>query len=270
LILETGVRADGHSERGVFPLPRVAVLYKFNSVFSTRIHSGLGYKVPNTFAKQFTEYDPNKIIPIDDSVRSEKSLGAGFELIWKKRFENGLSFYADQSFFYTTIDKPVIPQITPYGDIYFANAGDRLTTAGSDTYVRLSKEEFGLYLGYTYTHAEQPYDTVTTIVPLYPAHRFSTVMSYELENWRFGLESSFFGSQYTPEGERKPGYLFMAAMIGRTVGNMSIVLNGENLLDYRQQKEEAVVLPPYTNPSFRALWAPVDGRTINLSVRVKF
>jgi iron complex outermembrane receptor protein/outer membrane receptor for ferrienterochelin and colicins len=269
-VLETGVRADGHSERGVFPLPRMAMMYRFSKIFSMRLNSGLGYKVPNAFAKQFEEYDPNRIIPISDTVRSEKSLGAGLEFIWKKYFDNGVSFFADQSFFYTTIDNPVVPAHTPYGDVYFVNAGGRTTSAGSDTYVRIRKEDLEVYLGYTYTHAEQPYDSVITTMPLFPAHRFATVLAYELENWRLGLEGSYFGSQFTPDGAKKPGYLFMAAMIGHQAGNMSIVLNGENLLDYRQPRYEAVVLPPYSHPTFRTLWAPIDGRTINLSVRVKF
>ena len=44
------------------------------------------------------------------------------------------------------------------------------------------------------------------------------------------------------------------------------MLNGENLLDYRQTRRERVVLPPTANPAFRELWAPVEGRVCNLSL----
>ena len=157
-----------------------------------------------------------------------------------------------------------------YGDIYFINASKPMMTGGSDTYVRVRKEPFEIYLGYTYTHAERLYDTIEKTMPLFPAHRFATVFSYDIEGkWRLGLESSYFGSQFTPDGTKKPGYLFVAAMIGRQIGNISIVLNCENLLDYRQSKVEQTVLPPTSSPSFKTLWAPIDGRVINLSIRVK-
>jgi hypothetical protein len=62
----------------------------------------------------------------------------------------------------------------------------------------------------------------------------------------------------------------MALMMRYNAGRFSFVLNGENLLDYRQSKQQPVVFPPYNNPSFPELWAPLDGRVINLSVQFKW
>jgi outer membrane receptor for ferrienterochelin and colicins len=42
------------------------------------------------------------------------------------------------------------------------------------------------------------------------------------------------------------------------------------VLDYRQTRREAVVLAPLNNPEFRPLWAPVEGRVVNLSVNWRF
>ena len=62
----------------------------------------------------------------------------------------------------------------------------------------------------------------------------------------------------------------MAAMIEHRFGeHFSVVLNGENLLDYRQSKEEALFTGSISDPQFKPLWAPIDGRVINLSVRLK-
>ncbi|HEY6163057.1 MAG TPA: TonB-dependent receptor, partial [Bacteroidia bacterium] len=271
LVLETGLRVDEHNNYGTFILPRIAFLYKIDSVFSSRLNGGLGYKTPNPFAKEFQDYDPNTINPVADPVKAEHSAGGGFDLVCDKKFNNGLHLFADQSFFYTTINAPVIPQTNPYNEIYFVNAGKPVTTAGSDTYVRLATEELELYFGYTYTHARQHYDTLQKVMPLYPAHRFATVFVYELgERWRAGVESSWFGSQFTPGGEKKPGYLFMALMVAHSLGKINLVLNCENLLDYRQSKVEQLVDPPNTNPVFKTLWAPIDGRVVNLSARFKF
>jgi iron complex outermembrane receptor protein/outer membrane receptor for ferrienterochelin and colicins len=65
--------------------------------------------------------------------------------------------------------------------------------------------------------------------------------------------------------------MFMAAMVERKLGKkISLVLNCENLLDYRQSKHEALYTGTITNPTFKPLWAPIDGRVINCSVRWKW
>jgi len=90
------------------------------------------------------------------------------------------------------------------------------------------------------------------------------------EKWRFGLEGSVTGSQYRYDGTSTPGYVFIAAMIQRNIGeHVLLVLNGENLLDYRMSREESIYTGTITNPMFKPLWAPIDGRVINLSVRWK-
>lgn len=48
-----------------------------------------------------------------------------------------------------------------------------------------------------------------------------------------------------------------------------MILNGENLLDYRQSRYEQLYTGSITNPRFKPLWAPIDGRVVNLAVRIK-
>jgi hypothetical protein len=59
-------------------------------------------------------------------------------------------------------------------------------------------------------------------------------------------------------------------MIRFNQGKFSWVLNAENILDYRQNKNNSIALPPYSNPSFQEIWAPLDGRVINLSMMIKW
>jgi hypothetical protein len=55
-------------------------------------------------------------------------------------------------------------------------------------------------------------------------------------------------------------------MIEKKFKYFSFVLNGENLLDFRQTRVESIVSGTISNPVFSALWAPIDGRVINLSL----
>ena len=50
---------------------------------------------------------------------------------------------------------------------------------------------------------------------------------------------------------------------------VKFVLNGENLFDYRQSRIEPIFTGSITNPSFKELWAPIDGRVINLAMFIK-
>jgi hypothetical protein len=86
------------------------------------------------------------------------------------------------------------------------------------------------------------------------------------KHFRTGLESAWTGRQTLDDGAKTIPYWFVAGMVGCKIGHFNIVLNGENLLDFRQTRHEQVVLPPLNNPTFRTLWAPVDGRVINLAV----
>jgi iron complex outermembrane receptor protein/outer membrane receptor for ferrienterochelin and colicins len=106
---------------------------------------------------------------------------------------------------------------------------------------------------------------------LTPRHRAASVISYEVEDkWRLGLEASYTGYQYREDYTKTPGYLFMAAMLEKKFdAKWSVVLNCENLLDERQSKYESLYTGSIANPVFKALWAPIDGRVMNVSVRFK-
>ena len=106
-------------------------------------------------------------------------------------------------------------------------------------------------------------------MPLTPRNRMAFVLVYEIENaWRFGLEGSYTGAQYRDGDSKTPDYLFTALMVERKFGHkISVVANCENLLDYRQSKREALYTGTITDPTFKPLWAPIDGRVINVSMR---
>jgi outer membrane receptor for ferrienterochelin and colicins len=108
-------------------------------------------------------------------------------------------------------------------------------------------------------------------VSLTPKNRFATVIAKEIsEKLRFGVEASYTGSQYRYDATKTPGYLFVAAMAGYNFSShISLILNCENLLDYRQSKHEALYEGNIVDPQFKPLWAPIDGRVVNLSLRLK-
>ncbi len=104
-----------------------------------------------------------------------------------------------------------------------------------------------------------------------PKHRFAMTTIKELEDgWKIGVEASFTGQQYRMDHTQTPSYLFMAAMFSKEIGkHITLVLNCENLLDYRQSRKESLYTGSISNPTFNPLWAPIDGRVVNLSLKWK-
>ncbi|MFP5042221.1 TonB-dependent receptor domain-containing protein [Parasediminibacterium sp. JCM 36343] len=270
--LEAGLRADHHTQYGDFVLPRLALFHRFNEHWATRLGIGLGYKTPNALTVQNKDYNIENILPLPANIAAEKSFGYNAEVNYKKKFDGHSSIFINQAFFLTQINNPVVATELANGNVVFNNAGSNVTSKGFDTYVKLSLEDWELYAGYTFTIAERNYLPVNKFVTITPKNRFAFVAMYEIENnWRFGLEGSYTGPQHREEDYTKtPAYMFMALLIEKKFGQrITLVANCENLLDYRQSKEEALYTGPVSNPVFKSLWAPIDGRVVNLSLRIK-
>lgn len=268
-ILESGLRFDHHFTYGNFILPRIALFHPFNHTWATRLGIGLGYKTPNALSPQTVDYKIEQIQPII-SVKAEKSIGINAEINYKKEWNQHNSIFINQAFFLTNIQSPIIDNET-MNKVFFSNADKPIITQGSDTYIRLTLDDWEIYAGYTFTIAKRKYLISNQFIPLTPKHRFAFTLVKEIENqWRFGIEGSYNGSQYRDGDTKTPAYFFAAAMVERKFGNkISIVLNGENLFDYRQSKYESLYTGTITNPSFKPLWTPIDGRVINLAARFK-
>ncbi len=267
--LEAGLRMDHHFNYGNFLLPRIALFHHFNKEWGARLGFGMGYKTPNPLTPQIKDYDIYDIQPIDPDVIAERSTGANVELNYKKEFGEGKSFFINQAFFITTVNDPIVATEDITGKVTFANEPKAIVTKGFDTYVQSELNSWELYIGYTYTNAERKYLQQDKFMLITPRNRAAFVVAYEIEHqWRFGIEGSYTGYQRREDYSKTPGYLFMAAMAEKKFGaRWSVVLNCENLLDERQSRYESLYTGPVANPSFNALWAPIDGRVLNLSLR---
>ncbi|HEX8460755.1 MAG TPA: TonB-dependent receptor, partial [Segetibacter sp.] len=199
----------------------------------------------------------------------ERSSGANADINYKTK-AGEWSVILNQGFFVTRIKHPLVITNTSIA-ISYQNASQPLVSSGTESYIQLHRDELELYLGYTFTNTLRKYDPVNKYLPLTARHKFASVIAYEFsEKFRAGIESAFTGTQYLDNGNTTSPYLFAAAMIRYNLGKVSFVLNGENLLDYRLSKQQQTVYPPYNNPVFPEIWAPLEGRVINLSMMIKW
>jgi outer membrane receptor for ferrienterochelin and colicins len=267
--LEAGIRADHPNGFGTIVLPRVALFNRLDEHWDIRAGFGMGYITPNPLTPQLKDFSIYQIMPIGKDVSPEKSYSGNAEVNYKMSVGKAGTLFINQAFFLTRINHPIVGTGTAAGALQFANKDQPLITRGSDTYVQLHLPSLEFYLGYTYVDALQKYTPQNVGVPLTPRHRAAATALYEKEgDWRVGLEASYNGFQYREDYTHTPSYVFVAVMAEKKFGpQWSVVLNCENLLDARQSKYEQLYTGTIANPSFKALWGPIDGRIVNLCLR---
>ena len=269
LTAQTGVRFDYNNGYDPVVLPRLSLLYKFNNRFTSRLGGGMGYKVPSVFTNDVDERALRNH-NLSAGILTEKSYGANWDINYKQKIDEW-HVTVNQMFYVTQINRPVIEDVNGGINFNYVNAAKPLNTKGFETYVAVTCQGLEMYLGYTYTIAKQLYNPLQPFVPLSAKSKFAAVISNEFsEKFRACIEASYTGRQYLDDGTKTPGYLIAAGMIRYDIKNISLVLNCENIFDYRQTRKESIVFGSITNPSFKQIWAPVDGRVVNLSARINF
>lgn len=268
LTIQGGLRSDFHNIYKAFVLPRISILYKISHDVTMRLGGGLGYKIPTVFESTVDERDYPKLQPLDNTVIAERSTGVNWDINFKKKLGK-VDLAINQSFYFTQINHPLVIQRAATAISYF-NASMPVSTKGFETWLQISFAGLEAYLGYTLTDARKKYDPVHPYLDLSARDKFASVISYEFsKRFRACIEVAYTGKQYLEDGSQTPSFPFVAGMMRYDIGRVSLVLNCENIFDYRQTKKEAIVIPPYTSPTFKQLWAPIDGRVANLSIKIR-
>jgi iron complex outermembrane receptor protein len=272
--LETGIRNDYQNRFGNFFLPRLSLLWKIENGWSMRAGGGLGYKSATIFDAQTEQTAYRNVLPIASSVNAERSAGVNLNLNYTGKIFEDVRLILDQSFFYTQIHNPLVLDTIKGNSggasyYYFVNALQPYTTRGFETSVRLREDNWSMFAGYTYLDARTG-DPVHPYIPLTPRNKVVFDLSYEKENdYRIALEAFYTGKQYLSDGTPTKDYWVTGLLVQKTFNWLTLVMNFENLTDTRQTKFGPVVIPPYTNPTFSDIYAPLEGFMANLAVKIR-
>lgn len=276
--LQTGLRVDNHNTFGTFVLPRISLMTKPSEKWTIRLSVGTGYKTPNIFANQtpanpLTSVNYWNLTPLDANVKPENSVGSNIDVAYSTHIGEHFSVQLDQAFYYTNITNPIVASAisTQTNRTRLTNAAYNVNSIGTDTYLRMQYDAIEFYLGYNHTIAKRSGSGESAYLPFSPQDKFSLTLAYTIENkWRFGIESSFVGSQYLYDNQRVKDYSFWAGSVERKFGtHLSLVLNAENILNVKQSDYETVVTGTVQNPSFNPIWAPQEGAIVNLALKYK-
>lgn len=270
LILEAGLRTDYNTDYGAFVLPRFSLLIKANNKLSSRIGGAMGYKLPTIFTEDAERLYFRGIQPLStELVDAETSIGGNFDINYKTALGDEMTFSINQLFFLTQLKNALVLREDETTNIaYFESADGNILSSGFETNIKLTYDDFKLYLNYAYINTELQYDNINNQKPLTPKHNAGIVLFYEIEEkWSAGYEVYYTGEQYDNLYNRKTDFWTMGIMLMRHWERLSVFVNFENFTNVLQSDFEPLVLPPTNNPTFPDIWAPTDGFVFNGGIK---
>lgn len=267
--LQTGFRVDHNSRYGSFALPRASLLYKVSRDFSARLGYGRGYKTPDLFLVVEPSSFP-QLQPLSRAVRADVAHSLNADLNYQKLLFDAVSMQINQAFYVVALAHPFEVVSDGTGNISLQNAAATGRVYGTDTYIQFKYSELELYFGYNHTLSERHLASGRRVYePFNPQNKIAATLAWSVpEKWRFGVETAYTGNQYVGDNRQVPSYWFWAAMIARQFHWGILALNCENIGDARQSRKESLVTGGFLNPSFTPIWGPVEGRVVNLSLKI--
>jgi iron complex outermembrane receptor protein len=268
--LESGFRADYTNEYGIEYMPRISAMLKASDKVTLRAGGGLGYKAPTIFTEDAERIQFRNVLPITTATsRNERSVGGSADINFRTYIgEVSVSF--NQLFYYTFLGSPLVLTETSSGKIELKNSNGHFDTKGLETNARLVYGDFKLFIGYTYTDANTHFTQEKEWLPLTARHRLNNVLMYEKEErWKIGLEGYYFSRQLLSDGSFGKPYWITGFMVERIWDKISLYVNFENFTDTRQTKFDVIYTGTINDPTFRDIYAPVDGFVVNGGIKVR-
>ncbi len=270
-ILESGLRTDYVAKYGAVVLPRISMLFKFGTHFSSRLGGGLGYKTPTLFTEESERVAYMNIQPLSPTFNKlERSYGANWDVNYKTTFADGkVTFSVNQLIFYTMLKDPLLLSAAANNTYQFENLVAHFNAKGAETNMKVGYGHFKLFLGYTFTYSLIENGDIYRETPLTPMHHTNSVLMYEVENkWKIGAEAYYYSPQRLNDGTIGRDYWLCGFMAERIWKHMSVYINFENLLDSRQTRYESIYSGTIAQPVFRDIYAPLDGFVANGGIKI--
>ena len=263
---EGGLRTDYNFEYGAFILPRIALLFKANSKFTSRIGGAMGYKLPTIFTAESEKLYYRGIAPLSSNlVKPETSTGGNIDFNYKSALFGKGTFAINQMFFLTVLRNALVLREDDFLErYYFESADGNIHSSGFETNLKLTYGDVKFYANYAFVHTQLRYDNINNQQALTPKHNAGFVLMYEVEEkWSIGYELYYTGSQFDEFYDSKPDYWIMGFMVMKYFEKLALFINFENFTHVIQSDFEPLVLPPYNNPIFPDIWSPTDGFVFN-------
>lgn len=273
---ETGMRADfaspapASTRQGLFLLPRLSMYYRFNEQWSMRLSGGMGYKMPDMFIEDAENRAFRDVLQPDFSnIKPERSKGVNADVNFRTILFNQISFTWNQLVFFTHLDDPLFLEATGQNTFRFTNLDGFVNSRGTESNISFIYNALKLFLGYTFVDANQHSGESVNQVSLNSPHQVNAILMMEEHgSYRIGLEGYYYSPQKLTDGTTSRGYTIFGIMGEKKLGKITVFANLENMFDTRQTRFGPIYTDTRENPIFNDIYAPLEGRYVNLGMKL--
>jgi iron complex outermembrane receptor protein len=277
LTLAASARLDAHSEYGTRLSPRLSMLYR-PGPFRVRLSAGRGFHAPTPFVEEIEAAGLSRLQPLA-GLKAEVADTASLDIGYARG-----PVEASLSLFGSNIDGAVrlesvasIPGGVP-DRVRLVNADGTTRTRGAELLLRYRWRQITVTGSYVYVDATEPDPSGVgrRVVPVTPRHSAGMVAMWEQHGLgRFGIEAYYTGRQELediPYRTRSRPYVELGAMGELILGNVSLFVNAENILNVRQTRYDPILRRTRAIDGRWTVdaWGPTDGFVVNGGIRFRF
>ena len=280
--ITSSARLDLQSEFGDFVSPRVSAVVRPSEAWQLRLSRANGVSAPTALTDETEAFGLTHLDPT--ARQAEHALGWSLDV---DHTRGALELRG--SAYRTVVTHPLIVRIPPASAIGFqlVNGDEPTRTQGIDLSARYRLQPFRFTASYSYLDATRPeiaglfgedFEVDTTLrraVPFNPRHAADLDWAYEHENDRlFGVAVHFVGRQVLADSSFGVGgsYVTLDARFEKHVRRAIVFATAKDLTGVHQLQFGPVLRSASGAAGQWAdnVWAPLDGRVVNVGVRVKY
>jgi iron complex outermembrane receptor protein len=268
--LAASARIDVHNDYGAFFSPRLSALFRQpSSAWSLRASVGGGYAAPTPFVDEIEATGLGALLPLH-GLHAERAVTESLDAKWAHE-----GWDVNASVFSSEIRDPLAVQSAPGERLELVNAPGPQRAPGAEVLIHYVAGPLQVIGSWSYINAtEAALSGLRQEVPLVPRH--SAELGGILENkqrGRIGLEVGYTGRQALEEDPYRSvsePYFELNALGEIHFGGISIFVNAINLTNVRQTRFDPLIrqTPGLGGTPITEVWAPLDGRTFNVGIRV--
>jgi outer membrane receptor for ferrienterochelin and colicins len=271
LTLAGSARWDDHNRYGSHLSPRVSILFK-PGPWTVRAALGRGFYAPTPFVEEIEAAGLSRL-ELLRGLRAETADTASIDFGYARG-----PIEASLTLFGSNIDHAVQLRDIAADRVALVNADGETRTRGAELLLRYRLDAITFSGSYVHTDTTEPNPDAPgrRAVPLTPRNTAGLTAVWEKHGrGRLGLEAYYTGRQAledNPYRTRSRPYVELGAMGELVLGKVSLFVNAENLLNFRQTRYDPLLLPIRAPDGAWTVdaWGPLEGRTINGGVRFRF
>lgn len=274
LSLSGTARIDHHDRYGNFLSPRISGLFRIASGWAARLSAGTGVFAPTPLVEEAEVVGLSRVRGFS-SLRAERVTQGSVDLT---RTLGPLEITATA--FRSALSRAVVVRENPQAaTLTLLNAPTPTRTAGANLFAVYNLEPLAITALYSYTRSKEWSAVEERLIEaeLTPRHSAGLDVAFEEDEsgTRVGLEVFYTGRQAlddNPYRTESVPYTTMGVLLEQKIGPASVFVNGENLAGVRQTRFDPLLLPMRTSTGrwTTSQWSPLEGRTVNAGVRLRF